>query len=61
MTGQQEASRGGLLDGVRDRMSAAVSQVAAAGVLIVVFVVLSIVAPSFLTADNLFTSGRRRR
>ncbi|GAA0541370.1 ribose ABC transporter permease [Saccharopolyspora subtropica] len=47
----------GLLGGVGDRLSGAVSQVAAAGALIVVFVVLSIVAPSFLTADNLFNLG----
>jgi len=38
-------------------MAGAISQVAAAGALIVVFVVLSIVAPSFLTADNLFNLG----
>ncbi|GAB3280512.1 hypothetical protein GCM10027563_09400 [Parasphingorhabdus pacifica] len=38
-------------------MSGAVSQLAAAGTLIVVFVVLSIIAPSFLTADNLFNLG----
>ncbi|KMS88107.1 ABC transporter permease [Prauserella rugosa] len=43
--------------GVSDRMAGAISQVAAAGALIVVFVVLSIVAPSFLTADNLFNLG----
>jgi ribose transport system permease protein len=39
------------------RISGAVSQVAAAGALIVVFVVLSLVAPSFLTGDNLFNLG----
>ena len=37
-----------------ERMSGAVSQVAAAGALIVIFVVLSVVAPSFLSLDNLF-------
>ncbi|RKT82296.1 monosaccharide ABC transporter membrane protein, CUT2 family [Saccharopolyspora antimicrobica] len=47
----------GLLGALGDRMSGAVSQVAAAGALIVVFVVLSIIAPSFLTADNLFNLG----
>ena len=47
----------GVLGGVLDRAAGAVSQVAAAGALIVVFVVLSIVAPSFLTADNLFNLG----
>lgn len=40
-----------------DRMSGAISQVAAAGALIVIFVVLSIVAPTFLTLDNLFNLG----
>lgn len=43
--------------GVGDRLTGAVSQIAAAGALIVVFVALSIVAPSFLTADNLFNLG----
>ncbi|MER7015155.1 ABC transporter permease [Saccharopolyspora sp. NPDC000359] len=47
----------GLLGALGDRMSGAISQVAAAGALIVVFVVLSVVAPSFLTADNLFNLG----
>ncbi|MDA3649511.1 ABC transporter permease [Saccharopolyspora indica] len=47
----------GLLGALGDRMSGAVSQVAAAGALIVVFVVLSVIAPSFLTADNLFNLG----
>lgn len=42
---------------VVDRMSGAISQVAAAGALIVIFVVLSLVAPTFLTADNLFNLG----
>ncbi|MBB5156365.1 ABC transporter permease [Saccharopolyspora phatthalungensis] len=46
-----------LLGGLGDRFSGAVSQVAAAGALIVVFIVLSISAPSFLTADNLFNLG----
>ncbi len=48
---------GGPLGGLTDRFSGAISQVAAAGALIVVFVVLSIIAPSFLTADNLFNLG----
>ncbi|MEV6230515.1 ABC transporter permease [Saccharopolyspora shandongensis] len=47
----------GLLGALGDRLSGAVSQVAAAGALIVVFVVLSIIAPAFLTADNLFNLG----
>lgn len=51
-----QTDRGGFL-GVGNRFSGAVSQIAAAGVLIVVFVALSIAAPSFLTADNLFNLG----
>ncbi|MEU5853537.1 ABC transporter permease [Saccharopolyspora shandongensis] len=47
----------GLLGALGDRLSGAVSQVAAAGALIVVFIVLSIIAPAFLTADNLFNLG----
>lgn len=54
---QVPASRGGVGRQLVDRMSGAVSQVAAAGALIVIFIVLSIVAPSFLTADNLFNLG----
>ncbi|HEX2298008.1 MAG TPA: ABC transporter permease, partial [Pseudonocardiaceae bacterium] len=42
---------------LRDRLSDAVSQVAAGGILIVLFVSLAIAAPSFLTADNLFNLG----
>jgi ribose transport system permease protein len=57
MTEQMQASRQGVAASVADRMSGAVSQVAAAGTLIVIFAVLSIVAPSFLTADNLFNLG----
>ncbi|MGH3730341.1 MAG: ABC transporter permease [Micromonosporaceae bacterium] len=41
----------------RDRLSAAVSQLAAAGALIVIFVYLSFASPAFLTADNLFNIG----
>ncbi|MGW5641806.1 ABC transporter permease [Saccharopolyspora sp. NPDC003752] len=47
----------GPLGALGDRLSGAVSQVAAAGALIVVFVVLSVIAPAFLTADNLFNLG----
>ena len=47
-------ARGGAL---RDRLSDFVSQLAAAGALIVVFVFLSIASPDFLTADNLFNIG----
>lgn len=42
---------------LRERLSGAVSQLAAAGALIVVFVLLSIVSPVFLTSNNLFNVG----
>jgi ribose transport system permease protein len=42
---------------LRERLSDAVSQLAAAGALIVVVVVLSIASPDFLTANNLFNVG----
>ncbi len=45
------------ISGMREQLSGAVSQVAAAGALIVIFVVLSVVAPSFLTGDNLYNLG----
>ena len=52
------APRGGrLASALRDRLSDLVSQLAAAGALIVVFVFLSIASPDFLTADNLFNIG----
>jgi ribose transport system permease protein len=47
--------RGG--SALRERISGAISQLAAAGALIVVFVFLSIFSPVFLTADNLFNIG----
>jgi ribose transport system permease protein len=42
---------------VRERFSDAVSQLAAAGALIVVFIALSFASPVFLTANNLFNVG----
>ncbi|MGH4014605.1 MAG: hypothetical protein ACRDSL_11915 [Pseudonocardiaceae bacterium] len=42
---------------LRDRLSDAVSQVAAGGILIVLFIALSIASPALLTADNLFNLG----
>ncbi len=42
---------------LRERLSGAVSQLAAAGALIVVFVFLSFASPDFLSADNLFNIG----
>jgi ribose transport system permease protein len=52
-TTNQERSSGVL----RERLSGAVSQLAAAGALIVVFLFLSFASPVFLTADNLFNIG----
>jgi ribose transport system permease protein len=42
---------------LRERLSDVVSQLAAAGALIVVFIFLSIASPVFLSADNLFNIG----
>ena len=42
---------------LRERISGAISQLAAAGALIVVFVFLSFASPVFLSADNLFNIG----
>jgi len=42
---------------LRERLSGVVSQLAAAGALIVVFVFLSFASPVFLSADNLFNIG----
>lgn len=42
---------------LRERLSGAVSQLAAAGALIIVFVFLSIASPDFLTVNNLFNVG----
>jgi ribose transport system permease protein len=42
---------------LRDRLSEFISQLAAAGALIVVFVFLSFASPVFLSADNLFNIG----
>lgn len=53
-TATTEERSGGAL---RERLSGAISQVAAAGALIVVFAVLSFASPEFLTADNLFNIG----
>ena len=52
-TTSQERSSGVL----RERLSGAISQLAAAGALIVVFLFLSFASPVFLTADNLFNIG----
>ncbi|MGH3076535.1 MAG: ABC transporter permease, partial [Gaiellales bacterium] len=51
------AAPGRLRGYVRDRLSEAVSQLAAAGALIIVFVYLSFASPRFLTGDNLFNLG----
>lgn len=42
---------------IKERFSDAVSQLAAAGALIVVFIALSFASPVFLTANNLFNVG----
>jgi ribose transport system permease protein len=57
MTEQTRAPSQNVLAGMGNRMSGAVSQLAAAGALILIFVVLSIIAPSFLSSDNLFNLG----
>lgn len=53
-TGERRRALGATL---REHLSDIVSQLAAAGALIVVFVFLSIASPNFLTADNLFNVG----
>ncbi len=53
-TAATEQRNGGAL---RERLSDVVSQLAAAGALIVVFVFLSIASPVFLSTDNLFNIG----
>ncbi len=46
-----------LPEGIRDRLQDVVSQLAAAGGLIVVFIALSFASPYFLTSNNLFNIG----
>jgi len=53
-TATTEERGGGAL---RERLSGAISQLAAAGALIVVFIFLSFASPVFLSADNLFNIG----
>jgi len=53
-TATTEERGGGAL---RERLSGAISQLAAAGALIVVFIFLSLASPVFLSADNLFNIG----
>ena len=57
MSDTTATSGGGVREALRERFSDIVSQLAAAGALIVVFVVLSFASPVFLTADNLFNIG----
>ena len=57
MTEGTVQGRGRAGSALRDRLSDLISQLAAAGALIVVFVFLSIASPDFLTADNLFNIG----
>jgi ribose transport system permease protein len=56
-TAQQTIRRLVVGTAMQDRLSAAVSQLAAAGALIVIFGYLSFASPAFLTADNLFNIG----
>ena len=44
-------------EAIRDRLSDVVSQLAAAGGLIIIFIALSIASPYFLTSNNLFNIG----
>jgi ribose transport system permease protein len=53
--GERFAGRGAM----RERLSDAVSQLAAGGALIVVFIYLSVASDSFLTSDNLFNVGQQ--
>src|SRR5215211_7641997 len=55
MTAATEERGGGTA--LRERLSEVISQLAAAGALIVVFVFLSLASPVFLSADNLFNIG----
>lgn len=50
-------AQGSVPGNLRERLSGAVSQLAAAGALIAVFVFLSVVSPVFLTSNNLFNVG----
>jgi ribose transport system permease protein len=52
-TTEERGGKGAL----RERLSEVISQLAAAGALIVVFIFLSISSPVFLSADNLFNIG----
>ena len=56
-TGEVEEPAERESEGIGARLQGAASQLAAAGVLIVVFIGLSIASPVFLTADNLFNIG----
>jgi ribose transport system permease protein len=53
--GERLVGRGAM----RERLSDAVSQLAAGGALIVVFIYLSIASDEFLTSDNLFNVGQQ--
>jgi ribose transport system permease protein len=56
-TATQEPTARRATDTIRERLSGAVSQLAAAGALIALFIALSIASPEFLTSDNLFNIG----
>lgn len=57
MTDTSSTTDTNMQSSIRERLSEVVSQLAAAGALIVVFIVLSFASPVFLTADNLFNVG----
>ena len=57
MSDATATTQGRIREALRERLSDVVSQLAAAGALIVVFVALSFASPVFLTADNLFNIG----
>lgn len=57
MTQETANATGRLAGALRERFSDVVSQLAAAGALIVVFLFLSFASDRFLTADNLFNIG----
>src|SRR3954462_1482436 len=59
MTTGTASERLGLRGLVREHLSDAISQLAAGGALIVVFVYLSFASDNFLTSDNLFNVGQQ--
>ncbi|WP_220729762.1 ABC transporter permease [Streptomyces radicis] len=57
-TAEQTAeARGRTSEWLRERMSHALSELTAAGALVILFIALSFASPHFLTSDNLFNIG----